>query len=69
MTYEHESTPDITVELEWISNKNFKSFGTLPRTLTAVEKAAAEIKRLREENALLTEEIEFLKAFIKPSGE
>lgn len=68
MTYKHEPTPDITVELQWIADKNFKSFGTLPRTLTAVEKAATEIKRLREENSRLTEEIEFLQAFLKSNG-
>ena len=61
MTFSHEETSDITVELDMISRKRFSSFGTLPRSLSVMEKAAAEIKRLRMENSLLNQEIERLK--------
>ena len=61
MTRNDEQMSDIAAELEMISQKKSGSFGELPRSLSAMEKAAAEIKRLRLENNLLLQEVERLK--------
>ena len=51
----------IVQELEMISESRFKSFESLPRSMSALEKAAAEIIRLRNENLSLKSELSELR--------
>lgn len=61
MKYKHEPTTDITVELEMISNLRYKAFEGVPRSMSALERAVEEIKRLRSENEVLRHRVHLLE--------
>jgi len=61
MSNTSDQSLEIVQELKMISENRFKSFESLPRSLSALEKAATEIIRLRNENLSLQSELNELK--------